>query len=197
MKPKTIFILLGILILIIIGCFYAYAWTLGSMWTLNTPDENPYYISSKPLVIKNISLPAETKISYKKRFFWEKNEQSKALREEDLTDISFKEGVSIDWGGVPITSITRFYNSGMKGYRVYADFNSLEESKETPFSKLWQSCNGPLDIMVEHTTDWSFNKKNILDIASCSIHYQRSFKEDIKQQKFLDYLFSELMKTKD
>src|SRR5690554_7250402 len=96
MKPKTIFILLGILILIIIGCFYAYAWALGSMWTLNTPDENPYYISSKPLVIKNISLPAETKLTYKKRFFWEKNEKIKVLGRKDLMTIQLKKGLRMD-----------------------------------------------------------------------------------------------------
>lgn len=197
METKKVFIVLGIIILIIIGFFYAYVNALSSMWVLNNPDESPYFVTTKPVVIKNILLPKGTKITYKKRYFWEKYEQEKLLNKKDITEVSFKEGITINWGGVPITSILKFFNPEMKGFTVYADFNRLNKNKETQFSNLWQSCNNNLGITVKNTNDWSFNKKNISDIQSCSVNYQRYFKEDIKQQIFLDNLYNELMKTRD
>lgn len=190
-------IVLGVIILIAVGCFYAYMYALGSAWTLNKPDKSPFFITTKPIVVKGILVPKGTKLVYEKQYFWEKYEQKKPLNEKDIVEISFTEGVTIDWGGVPITSIVKFYNSEMKGFSVYADFDKLDIKKETPFSKLWQSCSDDLGITVENTNDWSFNKKNILDIQSCGVNNQRYFKEDVEQQNFLDSLFSELKKIKD
>ncbi|WP_178983951.1 hypothetical protein [Winogradskyella helgolandensis] len=197
MKGKTIFIIISIIILLLIGCFYAYINALGSMWVLNKPDESPYFVTTKSIIIKNIPLPKGTKITYKKRYFWEKHKQNKLLNEENVTDISFMEGITIDWGGVPITSIHKFFNSEMKGFSVYADFDKLNKNNKTQFSNLWFSCNNNLGITVENTNDWSFNKKNILDIESCGVNNQRYFKEDKNQQRFLDELYSQLMKIKD
>ncbi len=167
------------------------------MGHLNKPDDSPYFVTTKPIVIKNILLPKETKITYEKRYFWEKHEQKGLLNEKDITKISFKDGITIDWGGVPITSIVKFFNLEMKGFTVYADFNSLNKNKKTQFSNLWQSCSNHLGITVKNTNNWSFNKKNISDTESCSVNYQRYFKEDIRQQRFLDNLYKELMKMSD
>jgi len=197
MEAKKIFIVIGIIILIVIGSIYAYLNALSSMWVVNKPDESPYFVTTKPQVIKNIPFPKETKITYKKRYFWEKHEQKKPLDEKNITQISFKKGITIDWGGVPITSIVEFYNLEMKGYSVYADFNSLNKNRETEFSDLWKSCNSVLGITTKNTDDWSFNKKNILIIESCGVNYQRYFSEDLEQQKFLDNLYSELIKIKN
>ncbi|MDE5416985.1 hypothetical protein L3049_03115 [Labilibaculum sp. DW002] len=194
MEKKIIFIILGIILLVVIGYFYFYSKALASMWVLNKPDQSPYFVTTKPITIKNILLPKGTKVTYKKRNFWEKYEQEKLLNENDISDFSFAEGTALDWGGVPITSIVKFYNSEMKGFTVYADFDSLDKSKETEFSNLWQNCNSSLGITVKNTDDWSFNKQNILDVESCSVSYQRYFKDDAKQQKFLDDLYNELMK---
>lgn len=179
------------------GCFYLYIRALGSIWVVNTPDESPYFITNKRININNILIPKETKITYKKRYFWEKYEQKKPLKEKDITMISFKEGITIDWGGVPIKKIIKFFNPEMKGYSVYADFNSLEKSKKNQFYYLWKSCNSALSITVKNTDDWSFNKKNILDVESCGVYYQRYFSEDVRQQRFLDSLYNELIKIKD
>ena len=196
METKKILIVIGIIILIIIGCFYLYLRALGSMWVVNTPDESPYFITTNPIVIKNILVPKQTKITYEKRYFWEKYEQKKLLNEKDITSISFEEGITIDWGGIPIKEIVKFFNPEMTGYSVYADFNSLNENKKTQFYNLWEFCNNDLGITVKNTDDWSFNKKNILDVQSCGVNYQRYFSEDIKQQVFLDNLYNELTKIK-
>ena len=82
----------------------------------------------------------------------------------------------------------------MCGFSVYADFKQLSNDKKTKFSELWQNCNEDLGIKVKNIDDWSFNKNNILDIESCGVNYQRYFKENAKQQKFLDNMYSELMK---
>lgn len=197
MAANKILIAAGILILIAIACFYIYLKALGSAYALNKPDKRPYYITTQPLVVKNISLPKGSKITYKERFFWEKGKQNKLLNEDDIIQISFIEGITIDWGGIPITSIVKFYNHEMKGFSVYADFGKLDIKKKTQFSTLWQNCSDDLGITIENTNDWSFNKKNILDIQSCGVSYQRYFKEDAEQQRFLDSLFSELKKIKD
>ncbi|MBO0321619.1 hypothetical protein J0X14_04860 [Muricauda sp. CAU 1633] len=188
---------LVVLLLIAMGCFYVYVDGMSSMGDINKPDDNPYFITEKPMVIRNLLLPEGTKISYGKRYFWEKHEQKRPLNESDITQISFPEGETINWGGVPITSITKFFNSEMKGFTVYADFNQLRKDKETQFSNLWQSCNDGLGIIVKNGDDWSFNKENILGIESCGVLYQRYFTKDIEQELFLDNLFDALKKIED
>ena len=83
----------------------------------------------------------------------------------------------------------------MKGFSVYADFQKL--NKKTRFADLWESCNDNLGITVEDTEDWSFNKKNILNVESCGVNYQRYFEEDENQQRFLDDLYNELKTIND
>jgi len=90
--------------------------------------------------------------------------------------------------------IAKFFNSEMKGFSVYASFDQLAENNKTQFSRQWQSCDDDLGITVKDTTDWSFNKANIADVESCSVLYQRYFKDNPQQQKFLDSLYTELMK---
>ncbi len=195
MNTQKILITSGIIIVIAIACLYAYLNALGASWALNKPDKRPFFITTQQIVVKNIPLPEGTKIIYKKRYFWEKHEQKDPLNEKDITAISFREGTTINWGGVPITSIVRFYNSEMKGFSVYADFQKL--NKKTRFADLWESCNDNLGITVEDTEDWSFNKKNILNVESCGVNYQRHFKEDENQQRFLDDLYNELKTIND
>lgn len=195
MKTQNILIVFGIIILIAIGCFYAYLNALGSIWVLNKPDKRPFFVTTKPIFVKNIRLPEGTKIIYKQQSFWEKNEQEEPLNTKDIIEISFREGTTINWGGIPITSIIKFFNSDMKGFSVYPDFNKL--NKKTQFSNLWESCNDNLGITVEDRDDWSFNKKNILDVQSCGVNYQRYFKKDKNQQRYLDDLYNELMTIKD
>jgi uncharacterized protein YfcZ (UPF0381/DUF406 family) len=60
---------------------------------------------------------------------------------------------------------------------------------------MWQSCGGELGVLVKNTDDWTFNTKNIADISDCSVTYQRFFKEDVQQQRFLDKLVSEIKKN--
>jgi hypothetical protein len=188
-------IVFGVLILIGIVCFYVYMYALASAWTLNKPDKRPFFITTKPIVVKRILLPKGTKLIYAKQYFWQKYEQKKPLNEKDIVQISLMEGTTINWGGLPITSIVKFYNSEMKGFTVYADFNKL--NKKNRISNLWQNCNDGLGITIEDKDDWSFNKNNILDVNSCGVNYQRYFKEDENQQRYLDDLHNELMIIKD
>ena len=61
--------------LIVIGSFFLYLNALGSAQVINKPDKSPFFVTTKPIIIKNILLPKGTKIKYKKRYFWEKYEQ--------------------------------------------------------------------------------------------------------------------------
>ncbi|MFD2099771.1 hypothetical protein [Flagellimonas iocasae] len=195
MKTQKIVIIVGVILVIAIVGLLVYLFALSSAYTLNKPYKRPFYIVTEPIVVKKILLPKGTKIIYEKQYFWEKQEQKKPRNEKDIIQISFREGTTINWGGVPITSMVRFYNSEMKGFTVYPDFDTL--NKETRFSALWQNCDDGLGITIADEDDWSCNKENILDVESCGVNYQRYFKEDDNQQKYLDDLYHELMLIKD
>lgn len=160
----------------------------------NSALDYPFFITNERCVVKKISIPAGTKLVYEEHFFKE-GQQDKMMSEEKLIAIEMQNGATIDWGGVPVTSIEKFFNSAMCGFTVYADFNQLSNEHKTTFSELWQSCSDGLGIKVQDMNDWSFNKNNISDIESCSVNYQRYFKENAAQQKFLDDIYAELMKT--
>ncbi|EDM35952.1 hypothetical protein PBAL39_23132 [Pedobacter sp. BAL39] len=157
----------------------------------NSAPNYPYFITTTPLVVKKIAVPVGTKLVYEKQLF-KKGKQDKIMNERKLTTIDLPQGETLDWGGVPITSITKFFNSEMRGFTVSADFEKLSGDKKTKFSELWQSCSENLGIAVKHTDDWSFNTKNISDVQSCSVLYQRYFKDNASQQAFLDNLYKEL-----
>ena len=195
MRTQKIVIVFGVVLVIAIVGFFVYLFALSSAYNLNKPDKRPFFITTQPIIVKKILLPKGTKIIYGKGYFWENQEQKKPLHEKNIAQISFMEGTTIHWGGVPITSIAKFYNSEMKGFTVYADFDKLHH--KTRFSTLWKNCEDGLGITIADEDDWSFNKENILDVESCGVNYQRYFKEDENQQKYLDDLFHELMLIKD
>lgn len=157
----------------------------------NSVPDYPYFITKKPMVIKKVAVPAGTRLVYEEQFFKE-GEQDQMLREAKLTSIKLPEGKTIDWAGVPVTSIDKFFNSELHGFSVVADFEKLSEDKKTKFSELWESCSDDLGITVRNTDDWSFNPENIQDVESCSVLYQRYFKDDLEQKKFLDAIYMAL-----
>lgn len=160
----------------------------------NSAPDYPYFITTEPVTVKKIVLPKGTKLTYEEQFFRE-GQQDKILNEKKLTDIELPKGKTIDWGGVPVYMISKFFNSEMKGYSLYADFGQLRDDKKSKFSEMWQSCGGELGVLVKNTDDWTFNTKNITDISDCSVTYQRFFKEDLHQQSFLDKLLNEIKKN--
>ncbi|OTG92619.1 hypothetical protein B9T35_13145 [Acinetobacter sp. ANC 3832] len=159
----------------------------------NSRPDYPYFITTTPLTIKHIDVPTGTHLVYVDQKF-KKGKQDQIMPEKNLTQIVLPENANMTWGGVPITSIHQFFNSAMTGYTVNADFSKLNPSAQTRFSKLWKSCDEGLGITIKDRSDWSFNKNNIVDVQSCSVLYQRYFKDNQEQQKFLDYLYSELNK---
>jgi len=159
----------------------------------NSTPNYPYYITTETMLVKNIMVPKGTKLTYNEHFF-AKGKQEHKMSEQRLTSINLPEGQTIDWGGVPVYWIEEFFNSEMRGYTVYADFSKLSADKKTKFSELWQSCSDGLGITIKNKDDWSFNKENIADVESCSVNYQRYFKDDSRQQTFLNEMHSELQK---
>lgn len=174
------------LILLMNGCLPSFSINGGP------PPDYPYYITTKPMVVKKILLPAGTKLIYELQSSKE-GKQDKQLDEKTLKDIKLQDSATIDWAGIPVNEISRFFNSEMSGFSVYADFSKLDDKKKSKFSEMWKGCNDDLGIMVKDLNDWSFNTKNITDIQSCSVNYQRYFKDDDRQQKFLDSLYTEML----
>ena len=160
----------------------------------NSSPDYPYFITTEPIEIKKIIVPKGTTLTYEESFFY-KGKQDRKQSEAKLIEIKFPTGKPFIWGGVPITSIYKFFNSEMRGFSVYAAFDTLSEDKKTEFSKLWQSCSDDLGITVKNTDDWSFNKQNIADVTDCSVNYQRYFKEDAEQQNYLNKLYAALLKV--
>ncbi|WP_264550601.1 hypothetical protein [Flavobacterium sp. N2038] len=154
----------------------------------------PYFITTEPTTIKKIVVPKGTKLTYEEQFLKE-GEQDEIMNENKLTMVELPEGKTIDWGGIPVFMIIKFFNPEMQGYSVYADFSQLKKDKKTKFSELWQSCNNDLGLLIKNTDDWTFNTKNIRDISDCGVNYQRYFRNNKEQQQFLDELYSELKKV--
>lgn len=175
--------------------FFSLTGCVGSMNPTggNSAPNYPYFITTEPLTVKKILVPKGTKLTYEEQTFKE-GKQDKMMSEGKLTAIDLPAGETMDWGGVPVTSIAKFFNSEMRGFTVYADFNVLGKDKRTKFSELWQSCSNDIGITVRNIDDWSFNTKNIADVESCSVLYQRYFKDNSSQQAFLDHIYAELMK---
>ena len=160
----------------------------------NSRPDYPYYISTQPMIVKNITLPIGTILEYEEQYF-KSGQQDSPLSEKKLIGIYFPKDKPMDWAGVPVSHINKYFNSEMKGFSVYARFEQLSRDKQTHFSKLWQECNDGLGINVKDTNDWSFNLNNINDIDSCSVIYQRYFKNDAEQQYFLNQLYKEMQKS--
>ncbi|RMB57991.1 hypothetical protein EAX61_10230 [Dokdonia sinensis] len=167
-------------------------------WTFNPngppPKNYPFYITTEPITVKNITVPVGTRLEYKEHFFRE-GRQDKIMSASKLTTLEFPEEPAFYWGGVPVASIYEFYNTEMSGFTVVANFENFDAIDKTRFSQLWESCDTDLGITVRDRDDWSFNTTNILDVESCSVLYQRYFKEDVEQQRFLDSLYTELLKV--
>lgn len=162
----------------------------------SSKPDYPYYISTQPMIVKNITLPIGTKLEYEEQYF-KSGQQDSPLNEKNLISIYFPEDKLMDWAGVPINQISKYFNQEMKGFSVYASFEKLPKGKQTRFSQLWQECNDNLGINVKNTNDWSFNLDNISDIDSCSVIYQRYFKDDLEQQHYLDQLYQEMQKNRN
>jgi len=194
MNIKKIIIALGITVIIGIVCFVIYVLSLASMWQLHSPDERPFFKTTTPVMLKNLKVPEGSKVIYEKRFFWKKEEQEHLLNEEHISEIVFTKQ-AIHWGGVPIRSINKFYNSAMKGYTVNPDFSQLNDARKSRFAQLWASCHDELGVTIKNTDDWSFDRSNIVDVESCGVNHQRYFEEDQKQQDFLDDLYQELLQV--
>ena len=197
MRKKN-YIIIGILSLIAllaIGCFIV----LNGLSSMGNPTggrapDYPYFITNESVTVKKIVLPKGTKLTYEEQFFRE-GQQDRIMNEKKLTGIELPKGKTIDWGGVPVYMITKFFNSEMKGFSVSADFGQLRDDRKTEFSELWQTCGEDLGVLVKNTDDWTFDTKNIADISDCGVNYQRFFKEDVQQQSFLDKLLIEIKKN--
>jgi hypothetical protein len=157
----------------------------------NSRPDYPYFVTTKPLVVKKIPVPVGTTLVYEESWF-KKGKQDKMLSESKLTAINLPEGETILWGGVPVTRIAQFFNSKMRGFNVSADFSKLTKAQQNRFTEMWQSCDDNLGIAIKNRDDWSFNLDNIVDVQSCSVLYQRYFKNNKEQQRFLDEMYREL-----
>jgi len=195
MKRK--YILIGVLALISILAI-GYVILLDALSGMGSPTggrgpDYPYFITTGTVKVKGMVVPKGTKLTYEEQFFKE-GQQDKIMNEKKLTSIELPEGKTIAWGGVPVYRIYKFYNPEMRGFSVYPDFSQLRDDHKNKFSEMWQSCGDDLGVLVNDMDDWTFNTKNITDVSSCSVSYQRYFKEDTVQQVFLNNLYQELKK---
>ena len=160
----------------------------------NSRPDYPYYVTTQPIIVKKIPIPVGTKLEYEEQYF-KSGQQNSLLNEKKLVAIYFPKDQSMNWAGVPIGTINKYFNSEMKGFSVYARFEQLPSNQQTRFSQLWQKCDDNLGISVRNIDDWTFNLNNIADIDSCSVNYQRYFKDSLQQQHYLDQLYQEMRKA--
>lgn len=201
-KKRTYIIVavLAIIIVAIIGYFKI----LGALSGMGNPTggrgpDYPYFITTEPTIVKKIVVPKGTKLTYEEHFFRE-GQQDKIMSESKLTDIELPEGKTMDWGGVPITMISKFFNPEMRGFSISANFDKLSDSKKTTFSKLWENagCIDALGVMVKNIDDWSFNIANITAVNDCGVNglYYIDDDERKKKEQLPDELYKALKKMK-
>ncbi|SKB91650.1 hypothetical protein SAMN05660841_03070 [Sphingobacterium nematocida] len=198
---RKIYIIIGILILVILSIAGYVVVDQLSHWGSPTGGRGPnypYFITNEPTIVKKIVVPKGTKLTYEEHFF-KAGQQIKIMNEKKLTGIELPEGKTIDWGGVPVFMIIKFYNPGMQGYSLYPDFNQLNNNKKTKFSKLWEGagCIDALGITVKNTDDWSFNINNITKVSDCGVNslYYIDDEKRKKQEQLPDELYKELKKV--
>lgn len=197
---KRNYIIIGVLTFVLIVALGVwYFLLLGGLSGMGSPTggrgpDYPYFITTESMVVKKIVLPKGTKLTYEEQFFKE-GQQDRIMNEKKLTSIELPKGKTIDWGGVPVYMIIKFFNSEMKGFSVYSDFSQLKDDKKTKFSEIWQSCGSDLGVLIKNQDDWTFNTKNIANVLDCSVNFQRYFKEDTPQQQLLDKLYNESKKV--
>ena len=154
----------------------------------------PFYITKKPEMVKHILVPTGTKLVYEGTATQE-GEQDKMMDEEKLYEIKVENGATIDWAGIPVNWIYKFFNTDMNGFTIYPDFEKMKKDKINKFGEMWYNCGDGLGIMVKNMDDWSFNSDNIADVESCSVNYQRYFKDNKEQQSFLNEMYTEMIKS--
>lgn len=177
-------LLLALIPLVSIGC--------SSAFNPNGPPprKEAYFQSTEPTVVKGISVPIGAKIVYGNSH--RKGSLGRPMSEDKITALEFPAGKPLRWGGVPVTSIRKFYNTDMRGFTVEADFDRPASGNMNRFAQLWRSSGSDdLGVDIINPADWSFNPRNISDVESCG-SYQRYFKDDAKQQRFLDALYAAL-----
>ena len=95
----------------------------------NGRPDYPYYITTQPIIVKNIAVPTGTTLEYEQQHF-KSGQQDSLLNEKKLIGIRFPTDQSMNWAGVPIGYINKYFNSEMKGFSVYARFNQLTRNKQ-------------------------------------------------------------------
>ena len=74
--------------------------------------------------------------------------------------------------------MAEFFNSDLRGFSIYADFNNLSTSEQITDSQWWQSSNNELVAIVKYLGDLLYNKIHITDVNGSNINYRRYFKHD-------------------
>ncbi|MBJ9720577.1 hypothetical protein I5515_02030 [Acinetobacter calcoaceticus] len=137
----------------------------------NGTDNSPYYMTTASNQVRGIPIPPQTKLTYQSQHFRQKFEQTDALKEKNLTDISLPANTAIIWGGIPVDRFTQFSNPEMKGFSVYPA-RGFKTELSNEFSRLWKSCESDLNINLKNPNDWSFNPKN-MEITGCGVVIQK------------------------
>ena len=76
----------------------------------NSNPNYPYYTTQHLMTVKKIVVPAGTTLTYEK-YRGKEGQQEHLLAEDKLTEIQLPKGQTLDWGGVPVTMIAKFFNS--------------------------------------------------------------------------------------
>lgn len=134
-------------------------------------DTSPYYMTQTTSQVRGIIIPAQTKLKYQTKHSFQKEQQTHALAEQNLTAIQLPPDTAILWGDMPSYRFIKFFNSEMKGFSVYPA-EGLSPQSTNEFVVLWQSCRSALDITLTNPNDWSFNPEN-MEIRGCGVNIQK------------------------
>ncbi len=160
-----------------------------------------FYITKKPMTVKNILIPAESKIVYDKEASSNKNARlDEPLSERRIKKISFFNS-EMKWAGTPIQEIEIVENIENKMLMVtLLRYELSEEEKKfrenSPFLKYWDEEDKTIALKIKNGNDWSFQPDNLELIDLKIINYDRAL-ELIKSGKMNEYSKEDFEKDKD
>jgi hypothetical protein len=134
-------------------------------------DTSPYFYTTTTTQVRGLSVPTQSKLTYKQTRMNQKEQQDHLLDEKQLTEIQLPANTAMVWGGMPSVRFTRFFNSDMNGFTVSRAPNT-KSAISTDFVKLWHACDSDLDVTLSNPNDWSFNPQN-MEITGCGVNIQK------------------------
>lgn len=150
-------------------------------------EERSYHVIQEPMVIKGLSLPKGTKVTYEVDFI-NHGLQDSPLSTDKIRSLRLPKGKALNWAGIPVDWVTKnSYANKTVGYTIFLAFD-VPHTSQSRLSTLWKKkrCYR-MSVNTKNGDDWSFDMNNIVSIHDC---YPMFDGLPVKDEKYMQELFS-------